>query len=355
MSRSFSFVTVALVSLWACASADAQWLKLTTPNVPRTGDGKPNMKAPAPRVAGKPDLSGLWRYEADPYTNNVTVDLKGNEIAPSVIPIYKQRQEDLGKNDPSTFRCLPSGPRQVYAPQGWVRFVQTPAVIVMIYEDLTSRQIFMDGRALPKEPNPSYMGYSVGRWDGDTLVVESLGFNDRTWLDFGGHPHTEALKIIERIKRSSFGRLDIEVQFDDRALYNRPFTVPIHADFVADSEMLEYVCNENQKDVEHLVGKASDEKKFAVKVSSDILSRYVGAYSFVNTADQNQVVRFSVTRSGDSLFVDIGGKDKQEMIALSDTTFSMMGIRLDFVTEKGVTSHMIIHVVEGDIKATKEK
>ena len=159
-----------------------------------------------------------------------------------------------------------------------MRIVQTPTVIAMIYEDLISRQIFMDGRPLPKDPNPSFMGYSIGRWDGDTLVVESVGFNDRTWLDFGGHPHTEALKITERIKRTSFGRLDIQVQLDDRALYTRPISVPVHAEFIADTEMLEYVCNENQKDVEHLVGKASDEKKLAVKVAPAILSRYVGRY-----------------------------------------------------------------------------
>ena len=344
-----------MVLLCACAHADAQWLKLTTPNIPRTADGKPNLKAPASRTAGKPDLSGLWRYDADPYTNNVTVDLKDSEIAPSVIQLYKQRREDLGKDDPARFRCLPSGPRQVYAPQGWVRFIQTPAVIVMVYEDLTSRQIFMDGRALPKDPNPSYMGYSVGRWDSDTLVVESLGFNDRTWLDFGGHSHTEALKMTERITRSSFGLLDIKVEVDDRALYSRPFTVPVHAEFVADTEMLEYVCNENQKDVEHLVGKASDEKKLAVKLAPDILSRYVGSYSFANPEDRDQVMRFNVTKTGDSLSLDIGGKDKQEMIPLSETTFSMMGIRIDFVADTGVTSHLIFHIVEGDMKATKDR
>ena len=122
--------------LLTCAHADAQWFKLTTPNVPRTSDGKLDAKAPPPRVSGAPDLSGLWRYEADPYTNNVVVDLKAEEIKPEVVALYKQRQEDLGKDDPSTFRCLPSGPRSVYAPPGFVRIVQTPTVIAMIYEDL---------------------------------------------------------------------------------------------------------------------------------------------------------------------------------------------------------------------------
>jgi hypothetical protein len=349
-------VVVALAALLlTCVHADAQWFKLKTPNVPRTADGKPDGKAPAPRVSGAPDLSGLWRYDTGPYPNNVVVDLKPEEIKPEVTALYKQRMEDLGKDDPSTFRCLPPGPRSIYGPQSWVRIVQTPAVIAMIYEDLTSRQIFMDGRPLPKDPNPTFMGYSVGRWDGDTLVIESIGFNDRTWLDFGGHPHTEALKMTERIKRTSFGRLDIQVQIDDRALYSRPITVPIHADFIVDTEGLEYVCNENQKDVEHLVGKASDEKKFSVKVAPAILSRYVGTYSFVNPQDKEQVMHFNVTLKSDALWLDMGGKDPQEMTALNEKTFTMLGIRIDFVEDKGRIDHLIFHIVEGDMKAMKEK
>ena len=148
----------------------------------------------------------------------------------------------------------------------------------------------MDGRALPKDPNPSFMGYSVGRWDGDTLVVDSIGFNETSWLDFGGHPHSEALRTTERLTRKNFGRLDVEVRFDDPKIVTRPFTVPVHAEIVTDTEMLEYVCTENQKDVEHLVGKASDDKKLAVKVAPQILSQYVGAYTFKAPDDPNQVI-----------------------------------------------------------------
>jgi hypothetical protein len=258
--------------------------------------------------------------------------------------------EDLAKDDPATFRCLPSGPRQLYAPSSWVRVVQTPAMIVMLYEDLIYRQIFMDGRELPKDPNPSFMGYSVGRWDGDTLVVDSIGFNDRTWLDFGGHPHSEALKMTERIKRSSLGRLEIDVRLEDVKFYKRPWTVPAYAELVADTEMIEYVCNENQKDIEHLVGKASDEKKLAVKVDPQTMAKYTGSYTFKNPQDLNQEMRFNVTLDGNVLFFDIGGKDKQELVPLSDTTFSVMGIRLDFYPD-----HLIFHIVEGDMKATKNK
>jgi hypothetical protein len=278
------------------------------------------------------------------------VDLKPEEIDPSVVALYKQRMEDLAKDDPSTFRCLPSGPRQLYAPASWVRIVQTPAMIVMLYEDLLYRQIFMDGRELPTDPNPSFMGYSVGRWDGDTLVVDSIGFNDRTWLDFGGHPHSEALKMTERIKRTNLGRLEVEVRFDDRKYYARPWTIPVHAELIADTEMIEYVCNENQKDIEHLVGKASDEKRLAVKVDPQTLSKYAGSYTFKNPADLNQEVRFNVTLAGGSLFADVGGKDKQELVPLSDKTFLLMGIRLDFFPD-----HLIFHIVEGDMKATKDK
>jgi hypothetical protein len=351
MSRLYRLlIAVVGAVMLAATAADAQWLKLKTPGVPRTPDGKPNLNAPAPRVSGKPDLTGLWRFSADPYTNNVTVDLKPDEIEPSALALYKQRMEDLGKDDPATFRCLPSGARQLYAPASWVRIVQTPAMIVMLYEDLLYRQIFMDGRELPADPNPSFMGYSVGRWDGDTLVVESTGFNDRTWLDFGGHPHSEALKMTERIKRTNLGRLEVDVRLEDRKFYARPWTVPAHADLVTDTEMIEYVCNENQKDVDHLVGKASDEKKLAVKVAPQTLSKYVGTYTFKNPQDLNQEMKFNVTLAGDALFLDIGGKDKQEMIALSDVTFSMMGIRLDFFPD-----HLIFHIVEGDMKATRDK
>jgi hypothetical protein len=351
MSRfSRALLVVAGAVTLAAAPAKAQWITLKTPGLPRTPDGKPNLNVPAPRLSGKPDLTGLWRFNGDPYTNNVTVDLKPEEIDPSVVTLYKQRMEDLGKDDPSTFRCLPSGPRQLYAPSSWVRIVQTPAMIVMLYEDLIYRQIFMDGRELPKDPNPSFMGYSVGRWDGDTLVVDSTGFNDRTWLDFGGHPHSESLKMTERIKRTKLGRLEVEVHLEDRKFYTRPWTVPVRGELVADTEMLEYVCNENQKDVAHLVGKASDEKKLAVKVELQTLSKYVGSYTFRNPQDLNSEMHFNVTLAGSALFMDIGGKDKQELIALSDTTFSVMGVRLDFFPD-----YLIFHIVEGDMKATRNK
>jgi len=356
MSR-FSGIALVVLSLTLSAGVlEAQWLKEPTKGIPRTKDGKPNLEAPSPRAAdGKPDLSGLWRFDSGAYGGNVFADLKPDEMRPGVDALYKQRMEDLGKDDPSTFRCLPSGPRSLYTPPGWVRIIQTPLVIAVLYEDLTFRQIFMDGRALPKDPNPSFMGYSVGRWDGNTLVVDSIGFNETSWLDFGGHPHSEALRTTERLTRKNFGRLDVEVRFDDPTIITHPFSVPVHAEIVTDSEMLEYVCAENQKDVEHLVGKASDDKRLAVNVSPQLLAQYVGSYSSKAPDDPNNVMKFNITRSGDTLSMDVGGKDSQEMIALSNETFSIMGVRLDFVKEGDTVTHLIFHIVEGDMKATKDR
>jgi hypothetical protein len=142
-----------------------------------------------------------------------------------------------------------------------MKIVQTPALILILNPDLTYRQIFLDGRTLESAPNPNWMGYSVGHWDGDTLVVESFGFNDRTWLDHDGHPHTEALRVTERYHRRDFGNLDVEVTFSDPSAYARPWTVAVRAELAADTEMIEWVCNESSHGVEHWVGKASDERK----------------------------------------------------------------------------------------------
>jgi hypothetical protein len=150
-----------------------------------------------------------------------------------------------------------------------MKIVQTPALIVILNPDLTYRQIFLDGRTLEEAPNPTWMGYSVGRWEGDTLIVESLGFNDRTWLDHDGHPHTEALRMTERYRRRNVGNLEVEVTLSDPKTYSKPWTVAVRAELAADTEMIEWVCNESPHGVEHWVGKASDERKGEVKVAPD--------------------------------------------------------------------------------------
>jgi len=209
-------------------------------------------------------------------------DLKPEEISPWARETLEHRREDLGK-DGMQVRCLPLGP--AYATSGdstgseMMRIVQTPQLIVMLNPDLTYRQIFLDGRALESEPNPSFMGYSVGHWDHDTLVVESAGYSDRTWLDHDGHPHSEALRMTERYHRRDVGHLDIEVTLSDPQAYARPWTVAVRAELLPDTEMIEFVCNENERSLEHWVGKASDEQKKEVQVAPGVLAKYVGTYA----------------------------------------------------------------------------
>jgi hypothetical protein len=226
------------------------------------------------------------------------VDLKPEEIDSSVVTLYKQRMEDLGKDDPSTFRCLPSGPRQLYAPSSWVRIVQTPAMIVML-EDLIYRQIFMDGRELPKDPNPSFMGYSVGRWDGDTLVVDSAGFNDRTWLDFGGHPHSESLRVTERFHRRDFGHTDLAVTLEDPKAYKRPWTLPVGG--VASSSPTPK-CSESSATRTRRTSasgrKVSDETNCGESRTSK--RQAAGSYTF-RIQDLNSEMHFNVTLAGSAL------------------------------------------------------
>jgi len=335
--------------------ASAQWLKEPTRGMPRTLDGKPNLSAPAPRTAdGKPDLSGLWRLDPGPYGSNLLVDLKTGDIQPWADALYKQRMEDLGKDDPSTFKCLPQGPRTIYGAGGWARIIQTPTIVAILYENLSHRQIFLDGRALPNDPHPSFMGYSIGRWEGDTLVVESIGFKDTTWLDFGGHPHSEELKVVERFRRTDFGHIELKQTFEDAKVFSKPVTFDVKVEFVPDTEMLEYVCNENERDHARLVGKASDDKKNAVKVPREVLAKYVGAYEFRVPEDPNQLIVVNITMTGDEILLDIGGKDPQPMIPLSETLFASSGGRIEFVSENGQITHAIFRIVEGDLKGIRK-
>src|SRR5262249_14842189 len=175
---------------------------------------------------------------------------------------------------------------------------------------------------------PSFMAYSVGHWDGETLVVESSGFNDRTCLDTGGHPHSEGLRITERFRRIDFGHSQLELTFDDPAAYGKPWTILLDVDLAADTELLESVCNENEKDHAHLVGKTSDDKRYAVSLSPEVLSRYVGAYE--SREDPTLVIVANVTLRGNELFYDLGGKDPELMIPLSETLFSIAGDRVEF-------------------------
>jgi hypothetical protein len=239
-----------------CLPAAAQWLDYPTPGVPRLANGKVNLAAPAPKTAdGKPDLAGTWQPKFG-YTGDIARDLKPGEVPfkPWAEALYKHRMETISKEDPQA-RCVLSGvPRENVVPYPFKIF-NTKGEILILYEALHSyRQIFMDGRKLPKDPNPAWMGYSIGRWDGDTLVVESSGFVENNWLDNNGHPGTEAMRLTERFRRPDFGHITLEMTVDDSKAYTKPWTVNLAFDY-ADTELIEYVCDENEKDVSHLVGK----------------------------------------------------------------------------------------------------
>src|SRR2546428_234036 len=258
--RFWVFIIVALAIWGMTTPLAAQWLKYPTPGVPRTPDGKPNLTAPAPRTPdGKPDLSGLWRRIWAKYEQNIAADLKSEEIQPWAQALVRERAEDLQKDSPGV-QCLPWGPSYSTSAR-MAKIVQAPGLIVMLEEDLTYRQIFMDGRPLETDPIRSWMGHSVGRWEGDTLVVESFGFNDRSWLDHDGHPHSEALRMTERYRRRDFGHMEIEITLNDPEVYTRPWTVALSAVLTPDTDLLEAVCNENHNSLAHWVGKASDDKK----------------------------------------------------------------------------------------------
>src|SRR5579862_1917570 len=195
----------------ASLPAAAQWLHYPTPGIPRTPDGMPNLSAPAPHTAdGKPDLSGLWRspQSASGETDKAMHNLKA---LPWAEAVSKKRKEDLFSDSPGVL-CLPFGVR---GDSDVGKIIQTPGILMMVYGDLSYRQIFLDGRPLPEDPNPTWMGYSVGHWENDTLVIESAGFNDRTWLDGDGHPHSEALRVTERLRRPDFGHLELVRTIED--------------------------------------------------------------------------------------------------------------------------------------------
>ena len=211
---------------------------------------------PVPRTAdGKPDLSGIWSPDRT-FIYDITSALKPGEALPLQPWAAKLTRERMSKNDPEA-NCLPTGVPRL-APYPW-KIMQTPTLIVFLFEGNihSYRQIFMDGRGHPKDLDPTWYGDSIGKWDGDTLVVDSIGFNDKFWFDFAGHPHTEKLHITERYRRPDLGHLEDQVTIDDPGAYTKPFEIFGHFPLVANSEIMEYVCNENNQDVSHIVGKDS--------------------------------------------------------------------------------------------------
>ncbi len=268
-------IVAIVVALMGTPVFAAQWLQYRDPATPRTKDGRPNLSAPAPRAPdGKPDLSGVWAAEPsdemrrsrgpdDPlgaelqfiskYALNILSDFKPEEepIRPEAAAILRQRAETAGKDIP-TSHCLPGGVpfSSLIAP---FKIIQTPSLVAMLLEDNNpTRQIHIDGRKPPTDPWPAWMGYSVGRWDGDTLAVETTGFNERSWIDASGHPRSDAMHIVERFRRRDFGHMDLALTIDDPKMYTKPFTVKIEYRLLPDTDVLESICAENEKDRIHL-------------------------------------------------------------------------------------------------------
>jgi len=274
-----AFAIAAAVTVSAAFSSPlaAQWPGHQTRRVPRSADGTPDLTAPAPRTPdGKPDLSGIWeptwmirfrRQTPQPSPTeggppaatfaDVGAGFKeGLPLRPWAAELLKARKEQHSKDNPDA-HCLPMGLMQFHLHPQPRKIVQTPDLMVVLYEGNAGiRQIFTDGRPLPdNDPQPWWYGYSVGKWDGDTFVVETSGFRDGGWLDINGSPLTDAGRMIERYRRVNFGVLEIDVTIDDPKAYTKPFTVRVDHRIIVDSEMIEFVCNENNKDPEHMVGK----------------------------------------------------------------------------------------------------
>ena len=258
------------------AHAHGQFAKFPDKSIPRTPAGEPDLTAPAPRAAdGKPDLTGVWFVDDDPvpqglrtvergdekydvegiprHTLDITADLEPEEVelAPWAAELLHERLENGGIDQPQA-NCGPTGvPTVAGVPLPW-KIVQTPDLVVILYEENTVfRQIFLDGRKPVEDPLPRWMGYSTGRWEGDELVVDTIGVTEESWLDEMGHPHTDSMRVIERFRRRDAGHLAIETTIDDPDTYSKPITYTITATALPDDDLLEYFCTENEKSSVH--------------------------------------------------------------------------------------------------------
>jgi hypothetical protein len=257
--------------LLAAPRADAQWQKVPDPSLPRARTGEVIMSAPAPKArARKPNLQGIWLADAEPlpaeagltieggqpfprYMINVAADIPPDQvpIQPWAAELFQQRFEGGGKDDPAA-HCKPTGLPLLDTGPLPFKIVQTPDLVVILYEENTVfRQIFLDGRKPVEDAVPRSLGYSTGKWEGDELVVDTIGFSDRHWLDALGHPLTERLHLTERFRRPDAGHLEIEMTVDDPGAYTKPFSYTIRLTLASDEDLLEYFCTENEKDAKH--------------------------------------------------------------------------------------------------------
>lgn len=287
--RRFSLALLIPGALLASTPLAAQWFKYPSPGVPRKADGAVNMSAPAPRLAdGKPDFSGIWttaepnrrteglsspkqaagprmpqkgddlpgdptQITASRQMANIGVDLPGGlPYQPWLAALVKERTDNLAKDDPH-IRCWPDNFIRAYGMPHLLKFVHTPGLLLMLNEmNAGYRQVFTDGRPLPKDPNPSLQGYSSGRWSGDTLVVDTIGVRDDTWIDWNGSVLTEAAKVREEIRRPDFGHLEVRVTVDDPKAYTKPWTVTLRQRIVPDTELIDEICVEDEQSLKHM-------------------------------------------------------------------------------------------------------
>jgi len=275
----FQAFALGIALVGAMASANAQWLNYPEPGTPLTREGKPNLSAKTPRTYdGKPDFSGVWQIEPPPrgeierifgdlgaavvagddprtfskYFLNLLVDFKPGEepIRPEAAALTQRRHQTM---DTPQSHCLPASIPAIELIGFPFKIFQTPAAIVIIYEAYGAfRQIHTDGRKLPVHPFPAWMGYSTGRWEGDTLVVETAGFNDRGWMDVAGHPRSESLRVQERFYRRDFGHLDVQATIEDPKIFTKPITIKFTELLIPNSDILEFFCAEGERDRAHM-------------------------------------------------------------------------------------------------------
>jgi hypothetical protein len=347
----------ALILMTGAISAEAQWLDRKTPGIPRTPDGKPNLTATAPRAPnGNPDLSGVWEAE------NVVARPEPANLQPWVLDLSRQRQLEYYKGRPM-YQCRPSGP-EAERFGGWKRIVQTPAAVAILNDDLTHRLIHTDGRELETNPAPSWMGYSAGRWEGDTLVVESAGFNSKTWVSRYGVSHTEMLRMTERYSRRDFGHMQVEVTFSDPKAFTKPWGFTVDMTLAADTEMLEAIC---EKSSDAWAGSLSDASSHDVTVPPEVLARYVGVYTGIYGGNERT---YEVTLSDGKLIATIAGPNVEgglgaaglddgaprALVPVSQTVFEGLGLGYQFIVDdKGVATALVVIHISGPYKYARQR
>lgn len=342
-----------LVFVSVSSPLSAQWLDWRSPLVPRDAEGSPEMSAPVPRMAdGRVDLSGLWVAEAAQGSVFDESMIRGWALEAMV-----ENEADFYTSDPR-FHCLPSGPSFLPAGRsagGTRQIVQHPDIVAILHSDMTYRQIYMDGRELESDPVlRTWMGYSAGRWDGDTLVVESNGYNDKTWLIREGLPHTDQLHITERYTRLDYGHMQLEIRYMDPGTFTGPVQAIVDLVLTPDSALLEVVCNESATGTRHYSGEIEQAEENVVEVPAEILERYTGTYQGIWLGN---LITAEVTLEDGELYLkrsprysDTGGNtdfDTSRLIPLSDNAFdSLFGLGWVFNADENgdVTSVSEVHV-----------